>query len=341
MRLTVDCTSLYQAGLRCCLTLVARILAIGVLCAIAGVAAAQQAYPSKPIRFISPYPAGGPAGELARIVGQKMTEHWGQPAIVDYRPGGNTVIGSEALIKSAPDGYTFMAMNTAHIINALLLPNLPYDSIKDFAAVGTISGTELVMAVNSSFPATTLREFIALAKSKPGELNYASAGAGGVFHLAGEMFNSMAGVKIQHIAYKGTAPGLTDLIGGHVQMSFFAPLAVVPHIKSGKLRGLAISGPARLPALSQVPTFTEAGLPGFDVRFWFGVLAPAATPKDTIDKLSAEIARILALPDIKENLRSQGMEPFISSPEQFAALMKADLAKYAKVIKAANIKQLE
>jgi len=180
-----------------------------------------------------------------------------------------------------------------------------------------------------------------LAKSKPGELNYASAGTGGVFHLAGEMFNSMTGVKIQHISYKGTAPGLTDLIGGHVQMSFFAPIAVVPHIKSGKLRGLAISGAVRLPALPQVPTFTEAGLPGFDARFWFGVLAPAATPKETIDKLSAEIARILALPEIQENLRSQGMVPFISTPEQFAALMKADLAKYAKVIKAANIKQLD
>ncbi len=319
----------------------AQAVSIGALMVFAASAAAQHAYPSKPIRFISPYPAGGPAGELARIVGQKMTEHWGQPAIVDYRPGGNTVIGSEALIRSAPDGYTVMAMNTAHIINAHLLRNLPYDSIKDFAAVGTISSTELVMAVNSSFAASTLRDFIALAKTKPGALNYASAGAGGVFHLAGEMFNSMAGVKLQHIPYKGTAPGLTDLIGGHVHMSFFVPLAVAPHIKSGKLRGLAISGAARLPALSQVPTFTEAGLPGFDARFWFGVLAPAATPKEVIDKLSAEIARILALPDIKENLRSQGMEPFTSSPEQFAALMKADLAKYAKVIKAANIRQLD
>jgi len=319
----------------------ARMVTIGALTTIAGLAAAQQAYPVKPIRFISPYAAGGPAGELARIVGQKMTEHWGQPAILDYRPGGNSIIGSEALVKSAPDGYTLMAMNTAHIINALLLPNLPYDSIKDFAPVGTISGTELVMAVHPASPANSLQEFIALAKSKPGQLNYASAGTGGVFHLAGEMFNSMAGVKLQHISYKGTAPGLTDLIGGHVDMSFFVPLAVAPHIKGGKLKGIAVSGPARLPALPQVPTFTEGGLPGFDARFWFGVLAPAATPKEIIDKLSAEIARILALPEIMENLRSQGMEPFVSSSEQFAALMKADLAKYAKVIKAANIKQLD
>ena len=321
--------------------IVARIVAIGVLIAIAGVAAAQQAYPSKPIRFIAPYPAGGPAGALARLVGQKMTESWGQPVIVDHRPGGNTVIGSEALIKSAPDGYTIMVVNTAHIINAHLLPNLPYDSIKDFAPVGTIGSTELVMAVHPAFQANTLQEFIALAKSKPGQLNFASAGTGGVFHLAGELFNSMAGVKLQHVAYKGTAPGLTDLIGGHVHMAFVVPLSVAPHIKGGRLKGIAISGATRLPALPQVPTFTESGLPGFDARFWFGVLAPAATPKEIIDKLSAEIARILALPEIKENLLSQGMEPFISSPEQFAALMKADLAKFAGIIKAANIKQLD
>ena len=330
-----------SVALRCFFAPVARLAAAGVLCAIAGVAAAQQAYPGKAIHVISPYAAGGPAGELARLVGQKMTEHWGQAVIVDYRPGGNTVIGSEALVKSAPDGYTLMAMNSAHIINALLLPSLPYDSIKDFAAVGTISSTELVMAVHPSSPANSLQEFITLAKSKPGELNYASAGTGGVFHLAGEMFNSMAGVRLQHISYKGTAPGLTDLLGGHVHMSFFAPIAVTNHIKSGKLKGLAISGPARLPALPQVPTFTEAGLPGFDARFWFGVLAPAATPKEIVEKLSAEMARILALPEVKENLRSQGMDPFVSSPEQFAALMRADLAKYANVIKAANIKQLD
>jgi tripartite-type tricarboxylate transporter receptor subunit TctC len=318
-----------------------RIVTIGVLSAIAGFAAAQQVYPSKPIRIIVPYPAGGPAGALARLIGQKMTESWGQPALVDHRPGGNTVIGSEAMIKSAPDGYTIMVVNTAHIINAHLLPNLPYDSIKDFAPVGTISSTELVMALNPAVPANTLQEFIGLAKSRPGQLNFASAGTGGVFHLAGELFNSMAGVKIQHVSYKGTAPGLTDLIGGHVHMSFIVPLSVAPHIKGGRLKGIAISGETRLPALPQVPTFTEAGLPGFDARFWFGVLAPGATPKEIVDKLSAEIARILALPEIKENLLSQGMEPFTSNPEQFAALMKADLAKFAGIIKAANIKQLD
>jgi tripartite-type tricarboxylate transporter receptor subunit TctC len=322
-------------------TAVMRMAILGVLIAFAGSSVAQQAYPSRPIRIIVPYPAGGPAGALARLVGQKMSESWGQPVLVDHRPGGNTVIGSEAMIKSAPDGHTLMVVNTAHIINAHLLPNLPYDSIRDFAPVGTLGSTELVMALNPAVPANTLQEFIALAKSRPGELNFASAGTGGVFHLAGELFNTMAGVKIQHVSYKGTAPGLTDLIGGHVHMSFIVPLSVAPHIKGGRLKGVAISGAARLPALPQVPTFAEAGLPGFDARFWFGVLAPAATPKEIVDKLSAEIARVLLLPDVRENLVSQGMEPFISSPEQFAALMKADLAKFAGIIKAANIKQLD
>jgi tripartite-type tricarboxylate transporter receptor subunit TctC len=186
-----------------------------------------------------------------------------------------------------------------------------------------------------------LQEFIVLAKSRPGQLNFASAGAGGVIHLAGELFNMMTGVKIQHIAYKGTPPALTDLIGGQVQLSYIVPLSVAPHIKSGRLRAIAISGETRLPTLPQVPTFTEAGLPGFDVKFWFGVLAPAGTPKEIIDKLSTEIARILALPDIKENLVGQGMDPYNSSPEHFAALIKADMSKFAGVIKAANVKQLD
>jgi tripartite-type tricarboxylate transporter receptor subunit TctC len=320
---------------------VVRILSIGVLTAVAGFAAAQQTYPSKPIRFIVPYPAGGSASALARLVGQKMTESWGQPVIVDHRAGGNTIIGSDALAKSAPDGYSIMVVATAHVINALLLPKLPYDTIRDFAPVGTLGSTELVMVLHPSVPANNLQEFIVLAKSRPGQLNFASAGAGGVIHLAGELFNMMTGVKIQHIAYKGTPPALTDLIGGQVQLSYIVPLSVAPHIKSGRLRAIAISGETRLPTLPQVPTFTEAGLPGFDVKFWFGVLAPAGTPKEIIDKLSTEIARILALPDIKENLVGQGMDPYISSPEQFAALIKADMSKFAGVIKAANVKQLD
>ena len=318
-------------------TAVARILTAGMLIAIAGLAAAQQAYPSKSIRFIVPFPPGGTTDQLARLVGQKLTESWDQQVIVDNRPGGNTIIGSEALVKSPADGYTILLTSIAHVIVPSLLPT-PYDAIKDFAAVATIASNELVLVLHPSVPANTLQELIALAKSRPGQLNYASTGSGTINHLAGELLNIRTGIKLQHIPYKGAAPALVDLIGGQVQMFINHPIAVIPYIRSGKVKAISISGESRLSVLPQVPTFSEAGLPGFDLKNWAGVAAPAATPKAIIDKLSAEIARILNLPEVKEKLVGQGMDPFISSPEQAAALMKADLAKFIKVIKAANIK---
>ncbi len=311
----------------------ARTAVVGVLMALAGAAAAQQAYPVKPIRFILPYAAGGNTSVLARLIGQKLTESWGQQLIVDNRAGGNTIIGTEALTKAPPDGYTILMTTATHTI----LNPVPYDPIKDFAPVATLTSSEKVLVIHPSLPANNLREFIALAKSKPGELNYSSPGAGGVQHLAGELFNLLAGVKMQHIPYKGGGQAVTDLIAGEVQLSFQNSIAVIAHIKSGRLRGIAVSGETRLASLPQIPTFTEAGLPGFGVNTWFGILAPAGTPKEIIDKLSKEIARILNLPDIRHRLAALEMYPFISTPEQFAALMKADMAKYAKVIKAANI----
>jgi tripartite-type tricarboxylate transporter receptor subunit TctC len=195
-----------------------------------------------------------------------------------------------------------------------------------------------VLVLHPSVPANNLQDLVALARSKPGQLNYASASTGGPLHLAGELFNMLAGVKTQHIAYKGGGPAMTDLLGGHVQMMFSPPPESIPHIRSGKLKAIAVSGNSRSPALPQVPTFAEAGMPGFTAKNWFGVLAPAGTPKPIVDKLSAEIARILALPDIREKLLSQGMDPYVSTPEQFAALLRSDLALYAKIIKSANIK---
>ncbi len=319
-------------------TAVARIVTAVVLIAGAGFATAQQAYPAKPIRFIVPYPPGGATTPLARIVGQKLTESWGQTVIVDNRGGGNTIVGSEALVKSPPDGYSILLVSNTHVINPLLYPHLPYDAVKDFAPVATLTGTELILAVNPQVPANNLQEFIALAKSKPGQLNYASSGSGGAIHLAAELLNIMAGIKMTHIPYKGGGAIMSDLIGGQVQLAFNLPINLVPHIKSGRLKAIAITGAVRLPALPQVPTFTEAGLSGFEVKAWYGVLAPAGTPNGIIDKLSAEIAKILAMPDINEKLVSQGMGPVISTPEQFAALMKAEAAKYARIIKAANIK---
>jgi tripartite-type tricarboxylate transporter receptor subunit TctC len=315
-----------------------RMLTLGMLLAIAGPAAAQQAYPNKFIRMIVPFPPGGANTILARMLGQKLTESWGQQVVVDNRGGGNTIIGSEALVKSPPDGYTLILVSSAHVINPLLLPNLPYDAIKDFAPVASIASTEQLLVIHPSVPANNLQEFIALAKSKPGQLNYASSGTGGVQHLAGEYFNMMAGVKIQHIPYKGGGPAITDLIGGQVQVYFAATSVAIPLINTGKIKALAISGESRLPALPQVPTFDEAGLPGYEGKGWFAVLAPAGTPKNIIDKLSTEIGRIVAIPDIKEKLVSLGVAPFICTPDQLAALMKTDMARFAGIIKTADIK---
>ena len=313
-----------------------RMTTVCVLMGLAGSVAAQQVYPSKPIRIIVAFPPGGAYDVLARTVGQKLTETWGQQALVDNRPGGNTIIGTEALAKSAPDGYTLMLTSVTHVIIPSLL-TLPFDTIKDFAPVTTVSNTEIILTLNPSVPTRNLQEFIALAKARPGELNFASVGSGGPGHLTGESLKIAAGISLQHIPYKGGGPAATDLISGQVQSAFLGSINVVPHIKSGRLKAIAITGEARMGALPEVPTFAEAGLPGFDGS-WQGVLAPAGTPKAIIEKLSTEIARIVAIPDVREKLRSQGAEPYISSPEKFTALMKADMARYAKIVKAANIK---
>jgi len=256
---------------------------------------------------------------------------------VDNRGGGNTIIGSEAAAKSAPDGYTILLVAQTHVVVPSLLPT-PYDAIKDFDPIGTVSSTEYVLALHPSVPANNLREFIALAKSKPGTLNYASSGGGTTNHLSAALFESRTGVKMQHIPYKGSGPALTDLIGGQVQLYFSAPLVVMPHVKTGKLKAMAISGDTRQAGLPQVPTFAEAGLPNFELKAWYGILSPAGLPKAVSDKLSTEIARILAMPEVNEKMSGQGMEPFISTPDQFAARMKADFAKFAQLVKTANIK---
>ena len=310
-------------------------VALGAAATLAG---AQQVYPSKPIRFILPNAPGGSNSVVARLFAEKMIADWGQPVIVDNRPGGNNVIAAEALMRANPDGHTILLVTAAHAINPLVFPDQPHDPIKDFAPVATLVSTQYILVINATVPANNLREFIALAKSKPGQLNGAGASAGGIQHLALELFNVLAGVKLNYVPYKGGGPGMTDVIGGHVQLTFNNSINVVPHVKSGKLKALAIGGEARSPVLPQVPTFTEAGLPGFDVRNWFGVVAPVRTPKDIVDKLANEIARIQAMPDIREKLSSQGVEPFVSGPRQFETLIKAEMLKYGKLIKAANIK---
>jgi tripartite-type tricarboxylate transporter receptor subunit TctC len=307
------------------------------LTALALCAHAQSPYPNRPIRFITPYAPGGSTTAMARLVGQHLAERWGQNVIIDNRPGGNTVIGTDILAKSPPDGYTMLLTPVTHSILPLLMKT-PYDPIRDFAPVATVAVSPQLLVLHPSVPAATLQELIALAKAKPGALNFASAGAGGTSHLAGEVFNLIAGVKTQHVPYKGGGPATIDLIGGHVQMFYSVPLNVVPHVQAGKLKAIAVTGGARVPALPQTPTFAEAGLPGFDVKTWNGITLPAGTPRPIIDKMSSEIGAMLALPAVRDKLDAIGTTTLIATPEQFGAMIKSEMALYQKVIKAANIK---
>ena len=314
-----------------------RTLAAVVLLAFHGLAGAQ-AYPARPIRLIVPTAPGNTTSNVAHLIGQKLTDSWGQQVIVDNRPGGNLVIGTDIVAKAIPDGYTLLLVTTTHVISATLLRNLPYDSIRDFAPVAGISVSEMILVLNPALQAGNLQEFIVLAKAKPGQLNYATTGSGSVTHLAGEWFSSLTGVKMQHIPYQGAARGMTDLIGGQVQLSFIVVFNTLPYIKAGRLKPVAVTGKARVPALPQVPTFTEAGLSGLNINTWFGMTAPRGTPRDVITKLSGEIARIQALPETREMLGSQGMEVFSCNADQFAAFMSSEVRKFGKIIKTADIK---
>jgi len=312
-------------------------LALAGLASVAGAVHSQQGYPNRPVRFIVPNAPGGSITLLARLVGPKITERLGQHVIVDNRPGGNGFIAGELLAKAAPDGYTFMVVSNTLVVTPLLLP-ATYDPIKDFAPIATLIKSEFVLVTHPSVPAKTVQEFIALAKAKPGELTYATSGSGNANHLAAEMFAMLAGVRMQDVPYKGGGPALIDLLGGQVKAFFNLPITFIPHIRNGKLKAIAVSGDARLTALPQVPTFTEAGLPGYDVKSWQGVIGPARLPRAIVDRLAAELAAIVALPDVRERVVSQGMETFYNGPASFGALMKEDMVRQAKVIKAANIK---
>ncbi|MES3004153.1 MAG: tripartite tricarboxylate transporter substrate binding protein [Pseudomonadota bacterium] len=298
---------------------------------------AQGAFPTKPMRIVVPFPPGGSVDPLARLIGQKMGETFGQQVIVDNRPGGNTVIGTEYAAKSPADGYTLLLTASSHVTNPQLLPT-NYDPIKDFTPVATVSTTDMILVTNASVPANNLKEFIALAKAKPGQLNFSSAGSGNPNHLAGELLNMMAGIKTTHVPYKGGGPAITDLVGGQVQFSMGSPIIVMPFIRSGKLKPLAVSSPQRMALLPDVPTMAEAGLPGYEVRIWYGLLAPAGTPKEIVTKIANEVNRIMALPEMKTMLDTAGMGRYTTTHEQFEAVLKSDMDKFGKIIKAANVK---
>ena len=304
-------------------------------CSNAAAAEPQASYPAKTVRLIVPFAPGGGTSSVARLVGQKLTEMWRQQVLIDPRPGGNTVIGSELLVKSPADGYTLLVVTSSHAINATLMKT-PYDAIRDFAPVSTLSRSPYLLVVHPSLPVKTLREFIAFARSRPGQLDYAATGPAN--QLATELLSMQAGIKMQHIPYKGGGAAITDLLGGHVQVHVNVAVSLIGPVTGGKIKALAVTGESRLAALPAVPTFGEAGLPTFTSSNWNGILAPADTPKPTIDKLAADIGKVLATADMREKLNAQGQSVWASSPDKFAALIRAEIETFSKVVKTANIK---
>jgi tripartite-type tricarboxylate transporter receptor subunit TctC len=304
---------------------------------LAAAGAHAETYPSKTIKMVVPFPAGGTTDVLARIIGQELTKAWGQQVIIDNRPGAGGNIGADVVAKSPADGYTLL-MGTVgtHGINVSLYKKMPYDAVKDFAPITLVAAVPNLLVVHPSVPVNSVKELIAYAKANPTKLAYASSGNGTSIHLSAELFKTMTGVQMTHVPYKGSAPALTDLLGGQVQLMFDNMPTALPHAKAGKLRPLAVTTAKRSPAMPDLPTIAEAGVPGYEASSWFGVLAPAGTPKDVVTKLNKEIVRILALPEIKERLSGQGAEPVGDTPEQFAAHIKAEIAKWERVVKASG-----
>lgn len=313
---------------------------LSLACAMAALvfpAHAQQPYPSKPIRIVTPYPPGGSTSVYAQLIAQRLHEAWGRQVPVDNRGGGNTLIGSEHVARSAPDGYTLMVITTTHVIVTQMI-KAPYDPLKDFTPIATLGRSENILSVHKSLPVTNLKQFIAFVKARPGQLNFGTSGSGSVTHLAIELFQIEADIKMQQIPYKGSGPQLTAFLGGEIEVYLNAAVNLLPLIKTERVKALAITGDQRYPAVPNVPTFKEAGLPGFNAKGWFALIGPAGMPKPILDKLSQEINRALAAPAFAERMRELGTDPFINTPEQFGELMKTDMARYAEVIKKANLK---
>jgi tripartite-type tricarboxylate transporter receptor subunit TctC len=319
-----------------------RMALAALLLFVAGAALADD-YPNKPIRLILSFPPGGGTDLLGRTVSQKLAEKWNQPVVVDNRAGGNGVIGARAAITAAPDGYTLYVGSSDHLILAPnLFLNLPYETLRDFVPVISLANQYYVLVVHPSVPATTVKDFIALAKSKPGQLNYSSPGAGTGGHLTGEFFQRMTGVKLTHVPYKGSAPAIVDLLAGRdVTTSFASMASVVPHIKGGKLRALVLTSVNRITALPDVMTTADAGLPDLVVYSWNGVFAPIGTPNVIVARLNNEIAGFLRAPDIVERLVGLGLDPTGGTPEVFTASVKADLQRWAKIIKDSGIEKAQ
>ena len=306
--------------------------------ALASLGAYAQDYPSRPVKMIVPFAAGGPADIYARFIGQRLQEALGQPFVIEDRPGGGSIVGSDAAAKSAPDGYTLLVMSNTHTVNESLIPNKPFSLTRDFVPVAPINYSDLVLVIHPSVPAKTLAEFIALAKAQPGKLNYASSGPGTPYHMAGELFKAMAGIDIVHVPYKGSSGARTDILGGRVQMMFDAVTTMSEHVKAGKVRALATSGKVRSSVLPDVPTLDEAGVPGYEATIWLGIVAPKGTPPAIVNRLNAEVTRIVSNPEVKREWATQGAVAMIMTPDEFGKYIAGDIVKWERIVKISGAK---
>jgi len=300
--------------------------------------ARAQAYPAKTIRLVVPFPPGGPTDVLARIVAAKLPETIGQQVVLDNKPGASGLIGADIVAKAAPDGYTLLSNASIHVINPSLYPKSPFDAIADFVPVTQLATVPLILVVNNELPVRSVKELIAYAKANPGKLNFGSSGNAAAPHLAGESFKIVTGAAMQHVPYKGSAPALTDLIGGQVQLMFDSMPSAMPHVKAGKVRPIAVTTAKRVAAVPDLPTIAEAGVPGYDISTWYGVWAPKGTPRDIVIKMQQDIAKVLQQADTRERYAGLGAEPVGNTPDEFAAYCKSELAKWARVVKESGAK---
>ena len=310
-----------------------------LLAAALSLPAWSQAYPAKPVRIVVPFAVGGSADVYGRFLGAKLSESLGQSFVVENRPGGGAVIGTDAVAKSPADGYTVLVMSNTHTVNETLIPKKPYDLMKDLAPITGLNYQDLLLVANAEVKASNLREFIALAKSQPGKLNYASSGPGTPYHMAGELFNYMAGVNITHIPHKGSDQARTAVLGGQVDMMFDAISTIVSHTKSGKLKALATTGKTRSAVTPDVPTAAEAGVPGYEATIWLGLMAPAGTPRPVLEKLNAEVNKVINAPEVKDAWNKQGAVPMGMPIDQFGKFLREEIVKWAPVVKATGMKQ--
>jgi len=308
------------------------------LAVIAGHASAQTAYPSKSIRILVPFPAGGSTDFVARGIGQKITEAWGQQVVLDNRAGAAGIVATEIVAKAAPDGYTLLMNSVSHAANASMYSKLPYDTLRDFAPIILFADVPIILVVRSQFSANSVADLISLARAKPGQLNFAAGGVGASSHLAGELFRSMARIQWQTVQYKGGAPTLVDLLGGQVDLTFSPIASSIQHVKAGRLKALGVTSSKRVPLLPDLPTIAESGVPGYAASAWYGVVAPARVPRDIIQKLNREINALLKNAEFREGMLARGAVPMGGSSEEFAAFMRQEVSKYAALVKESGIK---